>query len=232
MQVEDKIKLLEVLSKSLRFIFFICFLLLVVYWGVLTEVLFFSSIFFPSHSLIGGIEARIWHVFSDISYSANQNRMLMDLSMGYLTYILVLLTIFFISFLYFLWKRKKKDKSEKRQEKIYANKFNKIVKLFIYACIFTLTIFWCFYTIKLLSHLIHSSFGIESIIKNEASLNISNEQPLFVNNEIQGITFDEAARVISIFYLKYIGLLYLEGMSLFAFIYMLKQRKEKLEIKT
>jgi hypothetical protein len=216
MQSENRIQRPALAIKLWKYIFLACFWLFAIYWGILTYDIIIEGIIRSPNQLIEGIENRIWHLSSEVAFSTNHDRLLMELSKGYLMYAAVSYLTLFFSFFGLLWKWQKKGISIAKQDKAATNRpGQRTLKWFLYACFFAVTLVWCFYTFRLVDNITKSKYGIENIIRQEAPSLVPKGQPLFVNSEIRGMTFDHAARLISVVYLKYIVLIYLEALLIF-----------------
>lgn len=233
MQTENRKRQPSLVIKTLKYIFLACFWLVTIYWGILTYDIIVEGVLISPKLLIEGIESRIWHLSSEVAFSTNHDRLLLELSKGYLLYIAVSYLAFFFSFLGLLKKRKKKDLSIVNQDKAAMNRpSQKTLKWLLNFCFFAVTIVWCFYTLRLVNNLTNSKYGVESVIRQEVDTVFSKEQPLFVNSEIKGLTFERAARLISIVYLRYIGLIYLEAIFIFLFFAFNPYSKERQKERT
>jgi hypothetical protein len=242
MKKEEGHQLHALLRRLVKYFLLACFWLVTIYWGILTYNIILEGLISPPF-FIEGIAGQIWHLASEVDFSVNHNRLLEELAYGYLLYIAVSYLGLFSNLIMLCWKLKKSSKITVAvnktgiREKIVEVLNKKIkpetmkslqgaLRWCLYGCFLAVTIVWCFYTIRHVSHLTESKYGVESIIRQEAPSAISKEQPLFVDSEIKGMTFDHAARLISIVYLKYIGLIYFEAIFIFLFVAFKRHSKE------
>ncbi len=227
-------------GKALSLFYF----LVLVYWIIMTYSLFVKGLLTTPYC-IEGIIQQIIHVSSqDIFLLSTDKLRLEQISKQLLFYIIfffiILLTTFFSMYkwgqnsaglIFFgsqiVMKKKKQLPNNYRYEK---SVLRKIYRSIFYLLFVVFTIFFCVFSFKLTADIAASKYGVENIIRRDLTLSISKEQPLFINGEIQGITFDEASKAISIYYLKYIGLLYLEAILIFVFLFLFKGKKERLEV--
>lgn len=212
--------------------FFLCSLhwLVTVYWLICTYSLIIKAIISRPY-FIEGIIRQIEHVaISNIFLYPNDRLALEQISSLLLLYVVCSWYVLASNLLLLFWKWKKTQGTTSERRKLQLNRsIHNILRWGIVACFFAVTLVWCFHTVKLVSHLTKSRYGVESIIRQESPVAISKEQPLFVNSEIKGITFDDAARAISIFYLKYIGLLYLESIFIFLVLVLIRRKRYEIE---
>ena len=183
--------------------------------------------------LVEGIIQQILHVTDHtLLFSTFSEEIALEkLPSVFLTYVVIsVLALGSTIFVIFIKKLKKNQASFSLRKSLNEKRTKrKLLNYFIFSLFLFVTLIFCFYTVNLIKHLSKSKYGAESIIRQETHLTISEEQPLFVNGEIKGISFDDGVRAISIFYLKYIGLIYLEAIFVFLFLAIIMQRKREIE---
>lgn len=216
-------KILKMVSKIFKFTFYTSFFIMAFIWALITWGAIVTGIFSPRY-FIEGITMRVnhmaWHREPFIDKWGSEKELLEEISSFWLTYIFICYYTLLVSFVIFWRKFIKPMKIPYNIRRLID------MKWLCYISLCVITFIWVFSTLNLINYSIISKDAVSKIIESTCG-QVKKGQPLFDDNGvIKGIDEFYAAKLITTYYLKHIGLIYLEGGLIFL-VFLFKKMEGK-----